>query len=1129
MSNFAFLQAEWPDLYQSARRVEEYIYGDPRTACFYARRTLELAVQWLYQHDPALQYPYDDNLHVLLNEPSFRQNIPSVIQSKAHLLRKEGNQAVHSHKNVEARIALNTAVELHHLLYWLARTYTANDPLALLPAQFSDDHLPPAPLKLVKQSLVQLQALEGQLHQQDEDLRRERIENEQLRAQIAQLQAQTAVRKQANATIPDPHNYSEAQTRHNLIDVLLREAGWDLTNPNSLEYPVVGMPTTGGKGRADYVLWGADNLPLAVVEAKKTAADARQGQQQAQLYANCLEQMHGRRPIIFYSNGYDTYLWDDTHHPPRPVQGFYTPDQLERLIQRRTTAVADLTAVPPDERIAGRYYQKEALGRLAAHFQKRFRKGLLVMATGTGKTRTAVALVDMLLRANWAKRILFLADRTSLVKQATRAFTTHLPASAPLNLLEANSFDHITTARVALCTYQTMLNLLEKRDSDGRALLTVGHFDLLIVDEAHRSIYHKYGGIFNYFDSLLVGLTATPKDEVDRNTYRLFELAEGVPTYAYDLETAVADGYLVPPRAYELPTKFLRQGIAYDELSDAEKLDWELIEWDDTGTIPEKVDAAALNNWLLNADTVDKILAALMEHGLKVAGGDRLGKTIIFAKNHAHAQFIAERFDANYPHYAGQFAQLVDYSVKNAQALIDDFSKPDTMPHIAVSVDMLDTGIDVPEVVNLLFFKPVRSKTKFWQMIGRGTRLCPDLLGVGEDKTHFLIFDACGNFEFFGQHPQGAGENTAVPLGQRLFTQRLNLLAELQKWQITADERNLAPLVTQLADELHATVAAMNLDNFLVRPARRFVEPFQERGRWEALSPADVASLTRQVAPLPSQRPEEEEGAKRFDLLIVQLQAAHWAKQTNKVAQLRGRVEDLAVHLLLPSKQTIPVVREQRPLLQAIQTEVYWHNLSLPLLEELRHDLRGLMFAVDREVRPTIQTDFEDALEMIKDHALPYVVAGVNVAQYRRKVEQFLRQHEDYWVIQKIRWGIALDEGDLAALEAFFFAAESVGGRETFEAQIGPQPDLPRFIRSLVGLDRKAAKEKFNQFLDGSRYTPDQIQFVNFIIDQLTQNGSMSAEMLYERPFTDLHPLGVTGVFAPEEAQMLTGMLAAVA
>ncbi|MDA0242350.1 MAG: DEAD/DEAH box helicase family protein [Chloroflexi bacterium] len=1128
MSNFAFLQTQWPDLYQSARRVEEYVYGDPRSACFYARRTLELAVQWLYQHDPALQYPYDDNLSVLLNEPSFRQSIPSAIHAKAHLLRKEGNLAVHAKKEIEARVALNTAVELHHLLYWLARTYTAGDPTALTPAQFAESNLPPAPLKLVKQSLVQLQKLEEQLHQQDQQLRQQRAENEQLKAQIAQLQALTAVRKRANAAIPDPHNYSEGQTRQALIDVLLREAGWDPTAPRTAEYPLVGMPTKGGKGRADYVLWGADGLPLGVVEAKKTAADARQGQQQAQLYANCLEQMHGRRPLIFYSNGYETYLWDDQHSPPRSVQGFYTPDQLERLIQRRTTAVADLTAVPPNEAIAGRHYQKEALGRLAAHFHKRFRKGLLVMATGTGKTRTAVALVELLLRANWAKRILFLADRTTLVQQATNAFNQHLPASAPVNLLEADNFAHAVSARVALCTYQTMLNLLDKRDSDGRALFTVGHFDLLIVDEAHRSIYHKYGGIFNYFDSLLVGLTATPKDEVDRNTYHLFDLEEGVPTYAYDLETAVADGYLVPYQGLSLNTQFTREGIVYDNLSEAEKLEWELLDWDDTEAIPDKVEASAINNWLFNKDTVDHILAALMTHGLKVAGGDRLGKTIIFAKSHAHAQFIVDRFDANYPHYAGQFAQLVDYSVKNAQSIIDNFKKADSAPHIAVSVDMLDTGIDVPEVVNLLFFKPVHSKTKFWQMIGRGTRLCPDLFGLGEDKTHFLVLDVGRNFEFFSEYPQGAGENAAVPLGQRLFTQRLNLLAELQKWQITADDPALAPLATQLADELHATVAAMNVDNFLVRPARRTVEPFQVRGRWEALSPADVADLTRQVAALPSQRPDEEEGAKRFDLLILQLQAAHWAKQTNKFAQLRGRVEGVAAHLLLPSKQTIPLVRAQRPLLQAIGTEVYWRNISLPLLEELRLELRGLMFAVDKAMRKPLQTDFVDELEPIKDESLPYVVAGVNVAQYRRKVETFLRQHEDYWVIQKIRWGIPLDGYDLAALEEFFFSADDVGGRETFEARVGPQPDLPRFIRSLVGLDRKAAKAKFNQFLDGSRYTADQIQFVNFVIEQLTQNGAMSAEMLYERPFTDLHPLGVSGVFAPEDAQVLTGVLAAV-
>jgi len=400
------------------------------------------------------------------------------------------------------------------------------------------------------------------------------------------------------------------------------------------------------------------------------------------------------------------------------------------------------------------------------------------MATGAGKTRTVIALADVWMRANWAKRVLFLADRVALVNQAVNAFKAHLPDSAPVNLVT----DKHTEGRVYVSTYPTMMGLIDEA-FDGQRRFGMGHFDLIVIDEAHRSVYQKYRAIFDYFDALLVGLTTTPKDEIDKNTYGLFDLETGVPTDAYGLKEAVADGHLVPPVAISVPLKFQRQGIKYDDLPEDEKEAWDALGWSEDGTVPTEVDPAELNKWLFNIDTVDRALALLMTQGQKVAGGDRLGKTIASAKNSDHADFIADRFNVNHPQYKGHFARVVTYKTEYAQSIIDDFSAKEKMPHIAVSVDMLDTDIDVPEVVNLVFFKVVRSKTKFWQMLGRGTLLCKDLFGPSEHKQNFFVVDFCQNLEFFSQNPATSDGASSETLSSRFFNGRLKMIAELDKRQ----------------------------------------------------------------------------------------------------------------------------------------------------------------------------------------------------------------------------------------------------------------------------------------------------------------------------------------------------------
>ncbi|MDP3925704.1 MAG: DEAD/DEAH box helicase family protein, partial [Hydrogenophaga sp.] len=692
-----------------------------------------MAVAWLYRAEGgaggALRMPYQADLSAFLFEPSFKQLVGPALHAKMDVIRRQGNSAAHSTRPISGADALAVLRELFQVAFWLARHYGRHALARPEPAlQFRAELLPaaqPAQPDTAK-TPAELQRLATELAERDAALIAAQQKNAALDAELARLRTEVATAKQANEAQPDTHDYTEAQTRDLYIDLLLKEAGWALDQPRDREFEVRGMPNNQGVGYVDYVLWGDDGLPLAVVEAKRTRRDARAGQQQAKLYADCLEKQFGQRPLMYCTNGYEHVLWDDTQYPPRVVQGFHKKDELQLLVQRRQTR-KPLAAMAINPAMVERHYQLRAIRRVGETFEvDRQRKALVVMATGAGKTRTVIALADVLMRAHWAKRVLFLADRVALVRQAVNAFKAHVPEAVPVNLVT----DKTAEGRVYVSTYPTMMGLInEARDekNGSQRRFGVGHFDLIVVDEAHRSIYQKYRAIFGYFDALLVGLTATPKDEIDRNTYGLFGLEDGVPTDAYGLDDAIAEGYLVPPKTVSVPLRFQREGIRYAQLSEAEREQWDALEWDDDGNVPDEVNAEAVNQWLFNRDTVDKVLQTLMTRGHKVAGGDRLGKTIVFAKNHAHAEFIAERFNANYPHHKGQFARVITFKTDYAQSLIDDFSVKDKAPHIAISVDMLDTGIDVPEVVNLVLFKIVRSKAKFWQMLGRGTRLCKDL------------------------------------------------------------------------------------------------------------------------------------------------------------------------------------------------------------------------------------------------------------------------------------------------------------------------------------------------------------------------------------------------------------------
>lgn len=1104
-SNFDFLQKDFPKLYDHATHAESLVYSAPRASCFYARFTLEQTVLWLYQNDNYLQLPYDHSLGALIHEQTFKDNLSPGIFPKIRLIHKIGNIAVHQNQAIAPKDSQQLIQELFHLLYWLCRYYSPNGKnLGKIP--FNPELIPQSAAPgTTEKSREELQALETKLSQFEEMKRIEEQRREQTEAQLKAALAEIAALKQQNATVSDRHDYNEADTRKYLIDALLLEMGWDLSDPNCREYPVEGMPKTvnpSGTGKVDYVLWDNNGLPLAVIEAKRTSKDPKIGQQQAKLYADCLEKKFNQRPIIFYSNGYQTYIWDDKNYPPREIQGFLRKDELQTRIWRRTHQKSlDITPINLD--IAGRTYQIEAIKRITETFARQHRKSLLVMATGTGKTRTAIALVDLLQRAHWVKRVLFLADRTSLITQAQRAFRKHLPDVTVMNLTQDKN---IQGANIVLSTYPTITNQINKFGTEGRKF-GPGHFDLVIIDEAHRSVYKKYRYLFEYFDALLVGLTATPRDKVNRNTYEIFDLEPGNPSFAYELNDAIAEGHLVPPKGIQVDLKFPSIGIQLRELSPEEQEEYEEKFTDpETGELPDRINGAALNQWLFNGDTIDKALEILMEFGLKVDGGDRLGKSIIFARNHHHAEKIRDRFDHNYPHHKGQFAKLIDSHDPYAQSTLDEFSDPQSGVNLAISVDMLDTGVDVPEVVNLVFFKPVFSEVKFNQMVGRGTRLCPDLFALGDDKTEFLIFDLCRNFERHQQELKEADQKPADSLSTKIFKTRLALFQTLED----------PGLKQAIGDRLHEFVRTMEPENFIVRRHLETVQAFSQRDRWEKLSPEDEPILENTIAHLPHGLPPEKPETRRFDLLCLQISLSI-QKQTPNFGALRDKIQTLLNNLI--TKTNIPMVKAQAPLIEAALTATWWEDVTLPMVENLRVKLRDLIQFIDRTETTVIHTNFQDELMDIGEVDVPTTQTGFSPYQYRKKVEAYIRKNENHVAIAKLRRNIPLTETDLTALETMLFTTEGLENEALFkEVYEEKAANLPQFIRSLVGLDRAAAKAAFSEYLEDSLFSANQIRFIEQIIDLLTQQGTMEPRLLYEAPFTDLHSSGLDGLFNDDEA-----------
>jgi len=1123
MSNFGFLQNEFPDIFADAVDAEKHTLVNPKIGAFLCRSALESTVNWLYDHDPDLTLPYNTTLSSLIHEQNFRNLINPRMLNEINVVRMNGNKAAHE-KRVSNQESLVSLKCLFRFLSFLSNYYSEENPI--IPA-FDEKLIPAGDEK--EKGQQELKARINELAAQSEALQLERLKtaelasaNELLKIQLEKKREQLSLRKKERRDVKDmnqaiPELIPESVTRKIYIDSLLAEAGWEILRlGRELEYEVTGMPESTnptGIGYVDYVLWGDNGLPLAVIEAKKTSADARKGRHQAELYANCMEKISGQRPIIFYTNGFESHIWDDNFYTEREVSGFYTKDELQLLIDRRKSRL-DLRKFRVDTNIVERPYQLEAIQRVAealvtTHDHKlkgKSRKALLVMATGSGKTRVSAAIVDMLTKCNWVKRVLFLADRNALVTQAKNAFKEHLPHLSAIDLTKETE-DNGT--RLVFSTYPTIMNKIDSLKRENGRFYGAGHFDLIIIDEAHRSVYQKYKAIFDYFDSMLIGLTATPKTEVDHNTYSLFEIEDNNPTFAYELNQAVQDHYLVTPKALSVPIKFPREGVRYANLTAAEKAEYEEKFGDPTtGEVSDEIESNALNSWLFNADTVDKVLDYLMSNGQKTEGGDKLGKSIIFARNHNHAVFIEKRFNINYPEYSGKFLRVIDNYETKAQDLLEVFClhHEEADPQIAVSVDMMDTGVDAPRVVNLVFFKPVKSAAKFWQMIGRGTRLCPNLFAPGVDKKYFLILDFCENFEFFNAFPEGIEPTTSKSLSQQLFETKLAIAVQLRaNPESTEDDQHLA---TSYIDELHRLTATLDQQRFVVRKELRLVNTFTNRERWENLSLGDQADICSHLSKLPAVADTEDELAKRFDLIVLNLQLALLLSDTKQVSLIHRIAR---IGKLLQKKKNIPAVHQKIDTIKAVQTDEFWQEISLNQLEKVRVDLRDLVKFIDTEQKKNVYTYFEDELSEDLAKVVELLPTYTSLKSYRERVESFIRNNKDYLVIHKIQNNIQITHDELNLLEKMLFDGD-LGTQADFRREYGELP-LGKFIRSLLGLDRSAANQLFSEFIQSGNLSADQITFINNIIGFLTQNGTIDKEMLFEPPFTNINDQGITGVF----------------
>ena len=1106
MINFDFLlqNGKYKSFSDSCTEAELAFSASYKAVAVLSRSALENAVKWVYSAD-GIVLPDKYSLKTLIDYYKFTEIVERKTLSRLRFIIKIGNFAAHENKQISREDAIISLTTLFEFVQWIDYCYGDHYEKRKFNVSLLADG---------KKEKVDIEKL-------NKEIERREKQNETLLMELKtlsdQLQAARFTNQQSRSFNPD--EISEFETRKRYIDLDIQDAGFVFGDDCLREIEVAPMPNAQNKGFVDYVLYGQNKKPIAIIEAKKTSVSLEQGVHQAKLYVDALEIMYKQRPVIFLANGYETWLWDDkAGYPKRNVYAIFTRDEIELLIKRRTSK-NNLDHIMIDDKITNRYYQKLAVKETCEIYKNKGRDALWVMATGSGKTRTAISLVDVLSKANWIKNVLFLADRTALVGQAKKSFLELLPNMSLCNLVNKSDKDYNPNARIIFSTYQTIINAIDnEKGDDGKRLYTCGHFDLIIIDEAHRSIFKKFRSIFSYFDSMLLGMTATPKSDVDKNTYEFFNVPDKKPTFDYPYRKAVdEDKVLVDYHNIEVKTKFLEQGITYDELSPEDKAAYEET-FGDEDFVPEHIGSEALNNWLFNADTIDKVIVSLMENGLKIENGDKLGKTIIFAANHNHAVAIKNRFDKLYPALSGDFVSIIDNRVNYASDLIDKFKVADKYPQAAISVDMLDTGIDVHEILNLVFFKKVRSKSKFWQMVGRGTRLCEDIFGLGIDKRVFYIFDYCGNFEFFRENKNLIETKIVMSATERIFILKSKIIMVLQDLRFS--DKSYQNFRSNLIEDLHTAIKALPMENFAVKEQRVHIEKYSEAAAFIALTDKDIKILSDKLSCLIiSTDPDEK--AKSFDIIMYALILAVLTGEEREADRVIKRT--IGISKALSKKGTIPQIHARKDLIEKIQTSSFWDGVAILDIEYIRVNLRDLIQFLDTSIGK-VYVNFKDKiLSFLEGEDGGGLTDDYDIADedYKSKVNQYVNNNRKHVAIYKLMNNIPLTATDYSELEKILW--HELGTKEDYEKEF-QDTALGELVRKITGLTQEAANDAFSDFLNSQTLTAPQLNYIKTIVDYVVKNGYIKDNSeLAEQPFTTIGR--ITELFPLQDAQRILGII----
>ena len=937
-------------------------------------------------------------------------------------------------------------------------------------------------------------------------------------------------------------NQNEAQTRTNLIDPKLELAGYSINHtkgviePNKVcvEVAVTGMPITEqnprGNGFVDYVIFGKDGNPLALIEAKKTLYNEEKGKVQACLYADCLERQYGIRPIIYYTNGYSVKVIDGMY-PARRVFGFHNFDELEHLIQRRQYKLTDKKV---NLKICDRYYQKDAIGEIIHHLETKHSRSLLVLATGTGKTRVSCALSDIFIRNNYVKRILFLADRKNLVKQAKEeTYDKYLDSVSTSLIAEGQREGEESKARIVFSTYQSMLSII--RDTT-TCPYGIGHFDMIIIDEAHRSLFNKYAEIFDYFDALMIGLTATPRNDIHKSTYRVFNLDTDAPNYEYDVIKGVKDGYLTYFRALDRTPEILKNGVKYDNLSDDEKEEYEDLFTDDDGEIPEEIEGSAFKTIITNIDTIRQVLKQLMDEGLKVNNGDTLGKTIIFAKNHNHALMIQDEFRKMYPELSipkangVEYCVIIDNKIEHNDVLQREFKAKQDI-RIVISVDMMDTGVDIPEVVNLVFIKNVLSKIKFWQMIGRGTRTCKNINVISpskdyferiiddgtrqlyQDKQGFLIFDICNVFTFFKQKPEGrkdSSDNT-LSLSQKVFMDKVKLFKAMQSNYSNLPKEDI-DYYDQLKNDLVSRVATLNRNYIGVQSNIQIVDKYSIAASWDSFGQENLKEVQDKLAFL---MPGELDipAAKAFDRICYTFSNSKFdkAEEHQKIAKVLFK---LITKGLLETKLHIEEVRKHEETLRKVVSDEFLNNSTVKAMEDARIELRELIRYIETPFIEPIITNFDDEIKSKGDSDNTRPFSTINTNDFRgleEKVADYVKTNEFDPFVLAIK--------NFEMVEPYFNGFKNkvieLDTNNEYSIKFPNDKDLIVYVRKTIGISKSAIEEFIRSLKVQKGYSDAQAEYVETLLLFISENGT------FERQDILREELAFNGLFNSGELKEL--------